>query len=101
MTCWPGSRWARCSAGCIASWRPRISISPSWPSAAREIEGFQEAPRWQALAEIQKQYLGTLDRLGLWDLQTARLVAIRNHECRTDGPHRARSARRTSTARNG
>jgi hypothetical protein len=58
-----------------------------FPIVARrgaEIEGFQEAPRWQALAEIQMQYLGTLDRLGLWDLQTARLVAIRNHECRTD-----------------
>ena len=49
-----------------------------------QIEGFQEATRWQALAEIQKQYLGTLDRLGLWDLQTARLVAIRNGECHTE-----------------
>ena len=49
-----------------------------------QIEGFQEATRWQALAEIQKQYLGILDRLGLWDLQTARLVAIRNGECRTE-----------------
>ena len=49
-----------------------------------QIEGFQEAKRWQALAEVQKQYLGTLDRMGLWDLQTARLVAIRNGECRTE-----------------
>jgi ATP-dependent helicase/nuclease subunit B len=49
-----------------------------------ELEGFREAPRWQALAEIQKRYLATLDRLGLWDLQTARLVAIRNGECRTE-----------------
>ena len=36
------------------------------------------------VAEIQAHYLGTLDRLGLWDLQTARLVAIRNNECRTE-----------------
>jgi RecB family exonuclease len=49
-----------------------------------QIEGFQEAGRWQALAEIQKQYLGALDGLGLWDRQTARLVAIRNGECRTE-----------------
>ena len=49
-----------------------------------QIEDFQEATRWQALAEIQKQYLSTLDRLGLWDIQTARLVAIRNGECRTE-----------------
>ena len=50
----------------------------------RQIKGFQEAPRWQALAEIQAQYLGTLDRLGLWDRQTARLEAIRRRECRSE-----------------
>ena len=48
------------------------------------IAGFREADRWQALAEIQKQYLATLDDLGLWDKQTARLVAIRQGECRTE-----------------
>jgi len=48
------------------------------------VEGFRESQRWQALAEIQKQYLATLDALNLWDLQTARLVAIRQKECRTD-----------------
>jgi len=49
-----------------------------------QIESFQEAARWQALAQIQTQYLSALDRLGLWDQQTARLVAIRDRECRTE-----------------
>jgi RecB family exonuclease len=49
-----------------------------------QIEGFRETARWRALAEIQKQYLRTLDGLDLWDLQTARLVAIRNRECKTE-----------------
>ncbi|MEI8371478.1 MAG: PD-(D/E)XK nuclease family protein [Planctomycetota bacterium] len=57
---------------------------PSVALRGSQIEGFQEASRWQALAEIQKHYLATLDRLGLWDLQTARLVAIRNRECRSE-----------------
>jgi ATP-dependent helicase/nuclease subunit B len=48
------------------------------------IEGFREAARWQALAGVQKRYLDTLDRLELWDLQTANLVALRNGECRTN-----------------
>jgi hypothetical protein len=44
---------------------------------------FREAKRWQALGAIQADYLKRLDDLGLWDLQTARLVAIRNGECST------------------
>ena len=48
------------------------------------IEGFQEQARWLALSEIQRGYLAVLDSLGLWDLQTARLFAIREAECRTD-----------------
>ncbi len=48
------------------------------------LPGFREQARWQALAEIQRQYLQALDLLDLWDLQTARLFAIRHGECRTD-----------------
>ena len=48
------------------------------------IEGFREQARWAALSEIQRGYLAILDSLGLWDLQTARLFAIREAECRTD-----------------
>jgi len=46
------------------------------------LPDFHEVDRWQALAEIQRAYLRCLDDLGLWDLQTARLVAIRQGECK-------------------
>jgi hypothetical protein len=42
---------------------------------------FRERDRWQCLAALQREYLRTLDGLELWDVQTARLVAIKNQEC--------------------
>ncbi len=50
------------------------------------LPGFREEARWQALAAIQQRYLRVLDGLELWDLQTARLFAIRHVECRSDSP---------------
>ncbi|MFW6125363.1 MAG: hypothetical protein ACOC46_04375, partial [Pirellulales bacterium] len=50
----------------------------------RGLPGFDEVPRWEALADIQRRYLAVLDQLGLWDQQTARHIAINNGECRTD-----------------
>ncbi len=44
---------------------------------------FTETRRWEALSEIQAEYLRILDGLSLWDQQTARLVAIEQHECQT------------------
>ena len=49
-----------------------------------ELPGFDEVDRWKALSAIQRRYLTILDELGLWDAQTARLVAIERHECRVD-----------------
>ena len=49
------------------------------------LEDFPEEARWEALAIVQDTYLRILDELELWDLQTARLYAIRNRECHTDG----------------
>ena len=50
----------------------------------REVEGFGEGARWEALHQIQEAYLRLLDALGLWDQQTARLVAVQQRECATD-----------------
>lgn len=50
----------------------------------RQLRGFCEERRWQALAQIQEKYLRILDGVELWDLQTARLVAIQYHECHTE-----------------
>ncbi|HID75726.1 MAG TPA: PD-(D/E)XK nuclease family protein [Planctomycetaceae bacterium] len=50
------------------------------------IAGREEAARWKALAAVQQRYLRTLDELGLWDRQTARLYAIRHGECAAHFP---------------
>ena len=49
-----------------------------------ELDTFGEHERWDALREIQQAYLQILDEVGLWDIQTARLVAIDRQECETD-----------------
>jgi ATP-dependent helicase/nuclease subunit B len=51
---------------------------------SHQWEGFSEGPRWQALCDLQRAYLDKLDKLHLWDAQTARLVAIEKQEPRTD-----------------
>ena len=50
-----------------------------------DLDGFFESKRWQALAAVQNEYLRALDREAIWDQQTARLVAVRHHECTFDG----------------
>ena len=42
-----------------------------------------EAERWRTLAGWQTKYLHALDKLRMWDIQTARLVAIENREFQT------------------
>ncbi|MBP90272.1 MAG: hypothetical protein CMJ64_26795 [Planctomycetaceae bacterium] len=49
-----------------------------------ELEDFDETARWRAMAEAQDAYHRLLDSVGLWDLQTARLVAIDKRKCQTD-----------------
>jgi ATP-dependent helicase/nuclease subunit B len=43
-----------------------------------------EVVRWQQLADLQRAYLDEVDRLGFWDIQTARLIAVKQSECSTD-----------------
>lgn len=50
---------------------------------AKELPGFDEEPRWQTLDNVQKRYLALLDSLDVWDVQTARLFAIKNRLCET------------------
>ncbi len=49
-----------------------------------ELPAFDEQERWTILHEVQTAYLATLDQLELWDVQTARLVAVERQECQTD-----------------
>ncbi len=52
-------------------------------AVATSLGNHPEAPRWQAMARIQAKYLELLDALNLWDIQTARLVALEYREPRT------------------
>lgn len=51
---------------------------------ARSLPSFNDNKRWTVLADLQQRYLVQLDAQQLWDLQTARLFAIKHRECRTD-----------------
>jgi RecB family exonuclease len=52
--------------------------------ATADVGERNESGRWKILKQLQQDYLDLLDHLGLWDRQTARLVAIRDRECATD-----------------
>ncbi len=49
-----------------------------------EVTAFDEAERWAILRSIQEACLRKLDAVELWDLQSARLFAIKHNECRTE-----------------
>ncbi len=51
---------------------------------AHSLEGFTEQDRWDVLAKLQSAYLARLDKLEMWDKQSARLYAIKNNECHSD-----------------
>lgn len=49
-----------------------------------EVAAFDETDRWKSLRTIQESCLRRLDELQLWDLQSARIFAIRHSECATN-----------------
>ncbi len=51
---------------------------------SEQLEAFGETERWQTLRTFQRAYLSLLDKLQVWDIQTARLEAIKRRECQTD-----------------
>lgn len=51
---------------------------------ATEMPEFAELERWQTLALLQQDYLARLDRVGVWDKETARLFALQYDECRSE-----------------
>lgn len=52
-------------------------------AAAQKLGQKEEADRWAAMHTIIESYLQALDRLNLWDRQTARLVAFEKGEYQT------------------
>ncbi len=64
--------------------RELASDSLDFEMVQKALINHPESPRWQALSGVQKRYLDKLRTLGLWDVQTARLTALRNKEPQTD-----------------
>jgi len=50
----------------------------------KDHSGYHEKSRWEALRQIQEEYLRTLDGLNQWDIQTARIVGIEKREFQTE-----------------
>ncbi len=55
----------------------------NFQAVAAALGDHPEAARWQAMASVQATYLRLLDGLGLWDIQTARLMALEYREPQT------------------
>lgn len=67
--------------------RELVASNLSFADVARAVSLLgeeQEKSRWELLAEVEAAYLGLLDGLGLWDRQTARLVALERREFTTE-----------------
>ncbi|MDB4614690.1 hypothetical protein OAH18_03265, partial [bacterium] len=62
----------------------QLDFSSVVPSG-QGLTGFDRAEtrRWKVLDDVQKKYLEILDRELVWDLQTARKVAVEQDECQT------------------
>lgn len=63
--------------------RELASDRHDFKSVAVALGDHPEAPRWEAMATIQSTYLRLLDSLNLWDIQTARLMALQYREPQT------------------
>jgi ATP-dependent helicase/nuclease subunit B len=57
---------------------------PQVNQAATRFADFTETGRWRALEALQERYLALLDRVELWDMQTARIKAIEFREIQTE-----------------
>ena len=84
---WSATQWIEYGSVLWAEYRHLSAEGLSFADVCElglTLDEFPEAGRWQALATLQGAYLNRLDRLQLWDQQTARLVAVRQQECHTD-----------------
>lgn len=64
--------------------RELASDQLNFEGVVQSLGSHPEAERWRALADVQRKYLEVLDSLELWDIQTARLVALQLKEPVTD-----------------
>lgn len=63
-----------------------LSFADLAEAAEKALPAFADHARWEALARIERAYLTEIDRLGYWDRQTARRVAVERGEVDRDEP---------------
>lgn len=67
--------------------RELVANNLNFADVAEQVESLgepYEIARWELLKQVEEAYLRLLDDLGLWDRQTARLVAWQQREFATD-----------------
>lgn len=77
-------QWLELGKMLSAVHRELASDRLDFQAVAKHLGQHPEAARWQALADVQRRYLTQLDAQQLWDIQTARLVALDRHEPQTE-----------------
>ena len=51
---------------------------------ASEMKEFNDHARWEALYDLQQSYFREMASAGMWDMQSARRLAVEHDECKTD-----------------
>lgn len=67
--------------------RELVANNLNFADVAEQVESLgepHEIARWELLRQVEDAYLRLLDDLGLWDRQTARLVALQQKEFSTE-----------------
>ncbi len=78
-----GEQWLELGKLLSGLHRELASDRLDFSDVVQAVGNHPEADRWKVLASLQHRYLSTLDELKLWDIQTARVVALDYHEPRT------------------
>ena len=74
------AQWLELGKVLAALHRELASDRLNFQNVAQSLGHHIERPRWDVLSDLQQRYLKTLDQLALWDIQTARLVALEQRE---------------------
>jgi len=86
----PNSRWAErfSMAGMIQKLHQELAGNllsfRDVLDKAVQLDSFREHDRWQLLHRLQMAYFKQMRDAGMWDIQTARRMAVLNSECRTE-----------------
>ncbi len=86
-TPWGNRQWLDAGRVFWRMYRELAAEGLSFADVAKITGAWAECPdvgRWNAMSQLQEGYWQILRDLQLWDQQSARLIAVRSNECRTD-----------------